>query len=519
MKRGWIAGALLLAVGGFVVGRAALTAPDPSPPNVLVIVWDTVRADRLGPWGYASETTPWLDRFAEGAHVYTQARSPGIWTLPSHASMFTGRAPSTIGADERWLWVDGHHLTLAEHLKAQGYRTAAFTANALLSKDTNLLQGFDVAVHSWSPKLGPLAKARTQKKILPGDRSHELSPGYQEPEHGARNAEWARAAYKEAGPLLVEGVLRWLDRHEGDDQPWFVFVNLMEAHTPRIPSLESRKALMDEATFRTGLVTDQSHINLHFYNFGKTSFTEEELKAISAVYDATLRDLDQTTDDLMVGLTERGVLDDTVVVLTSDHGENLGDHHLFNHRFALWDSLLHVPLVVRYPERVSPGRTDRPVTTRDLFGTVLDLTGVASPEGMDVRSWLEEDASSVVSEMALPLRREVETVQKVYPDVEIEPWMRSGRALVDGDTKWIQWDHGVTERYDLSVDPGERVPRKDSAGAQEAHLEELLSAWVDQQPVYDPSLREAGDDPKVVRASQRELRAQLEALGYLQEEE
>lgn len=519
MKRRWVVGALVVAVGGLVALRGALTAPDPRPPNVLVIVWDTVRADRLGPWGYASETTPWLDGFAEDAHVYTQARSPGIWTLPSHASMFTGLAPSTIGADERWLWVDGHHLTLAEHLKAKGYRTGAFTANALLSKDTNLLQGFDVAVHSWSPKLGPLAKARTQKKILPGDRSHELTPGYQEPEHGARNAEWARAAYKEAGPLLVEGVLRWLDRHEQDDEPWFVFVNLMEAHTPRIPSLESRKALMDEATFRTGLVTDQSHINLHFYNFGKTTFTEEELGAISAVYDATLRDLDRATADLMAGLQERGVLDDTVVVLTSDHGENLGDHHLFNHRFAMWDTLLHVPLVVRYPGRVAPGRTDRPVTTRDLFGTVVDLTGVGAPEGLDSPSWLGEETSSVVSEMALPLRREVETVRRVYPDVEVEPWMRSGRALVERGTKWIRWDQGATERYDLDEDPGELTSLADADPVEEARLDEVLSVWAEAQPAYDPSLRGAADDPKVVRASQEELRAQLEALGYLQEEE
>jgi arylsulfatase A-like enzyme len=519
MKRwSWWMGGVLALVAVAMCREPPVEEP-PAQPNVLVIVWDTVRADRLGPWGYAPETTPWLDRFVEESHVYAQARSPGIWTLPSHASMFTGLAPSTTGADERWLWLDGRHLTLAEHLKAQGYQTAAFTANALLSQDTNLLQGFDLAVHSWSPKLAPLAKARTERKILPGDRSHELVPGYEEPEHGARNAEWARAMYKEAGPLLVEGVLRFVDQRADEDPPWFVFLNLMEAHTPRIPSLESRKALMDEATFRTGLETDQSHINLHFYNFGKTSFTEEELAAISAVYDASIRDLDRMTEDLMTGLTERGLLDDTVVVLTSDHGENLGDHHLFNHRFALWDSLIHVPLVVRYPSKVEPGRTTTPVSTGDLFASLVGLAGLEHPEGLEPHTWFDDDGATVVSEMALPLRREVRTVQRVYPDVVIEPWMRSGRALVEGEDKWIRWDQGSTERYHIGHDPQEFGEASGAEPGGDERLDAALSGWVAEQAPYDPALRGPEDDPKVVRASQEELRAQLEALGYLQEEE
>ncbi|MCA9489375.1 MAG: sulfatase-like hydrolase/transferase [Myxococcales bacterium] len=485
-------------------------AAPPSPvhhPNVLVVVWDTVRADHTSLLGYARPTTPRLAAFAERGAVFEQARSAGIWTLPSHASMFTGLPPETHGAGERWLWLDDRHQTLAEQLDAAGYDTISAAANALLCNETHLVQGFDVVANTWKGRVAPRARAATLAKILPEDRSQELSSLWRPPEHGAHNAEWDRAVYKDAAPLLVSELLSWVDRRP-EGRPWFAFVNLMEAHTPRVPTLASRRAVMadDPDLIELGLRTDAAHIRLHFYNFGQQEYSDREIEAIRGVYDATLRDLDDATGQLVDGLASRGLLEDTVVVVVADHGENLGDHHLFNHRFGLWDSLAHVPLVVVGPG-VTPGRHPEPVSTMDLFGTVARLAKVDVPEGLG--DWFERP-SPVVTTMADPLRREIEVVRAVHPEVQVEPWLRSGHAIAEGGQKLIRWSDGEEQRYDVVADPDELT----ALPGPHDPLAPDLSRWQAAVRPYDPAERGPRDQPAHVRASQQELRSQLEALGY-----
>ncbi len=285
----------------------------------------------------------------------------------------------------------------------------------------------------------------------------------------------------------------------------------MEAHTPRLPSSASRDAVIgDPDVVARGLATDAAHIRLHFYNFGKTPYTVPELQAIGAVYDAALRDLDDATRRLFEGLDERGLLDETVVVLTSDHGENLGDHGLFNHRFALWRTLTHVPLVVWHPD-LSGERRSEPVSTRDLFGTVARLSRVRPPAGLG--DWFE-DPSPAATWLAEPLRREIETVQNVHPDVELGPWMKSGHALVVGRHKIVATSDGEVDVYDLEADPGELWPL-DDAGL-ERRLERELGAYLDGVAAPEPDRRTPSDVPVHQRAEDDELTENLGALGYFE---
>lgn len=521
---------IALALLAVTVASAALLLSDrsdeePVPsaesprPNVLIVLWDTVRADRLSVYGYDKPTTPHLEALAAESVVFERALSPGIWTLSSHASVFTGLPPESTGADERWLWLDEQHTTLAEHFGANGYETFAFAANALLSEDTNLVQGFDVVLNTWKGKVRPIARAATEAKLLPADRSNELSPDWQPPPHGAKNAEWARAVYKEAGPIISEGLLRWIDGRD-DERPWLAYLNLMEAHTPRIPSMEARRKVMDPALIDLSLQTDQAHINLHFYNFGKHGYTPEQLRAINGVYDATLVELDQITADLLDALDRRGVLDDTIVVITSDHGENLGDHGLFNHRLSLADTLAHVPLIVHYPRGLAPRRVDDPVSTQDLFGTLVDLAELPAPTGpFRSDSLFDEATRTPVTYMAVPLEREIRTVQKVHPDVEVEPWLKAGHAVHGSPHKLVRWSTGARELYDITADPREQADLLPGAGAVAQPLEAALQALIDAAPPYDPSRRGDRDQPRNVRANQDDLRNQLEALGYIQGDE
>lgn len=479
--------------------------PKGGQPNVVVVVWDTVRHDRLSLYGHHRPTTPRLDAWAGDAVVFEHARSPGIWTLPAHASLFTGLPPPSTGADERWLWLDAAHETLAERFSAHGYRTFSFAANALLTPETQLTQGFEVVMNTFRGRIRNAAAAATRRKLLPGDRSNELAPAWRPPEHGATNAEWARAIYKDAGPLVVDTFLRWVDERD-DGRPFFAYLNLMEAHTPRVPSARSRDALLTPELRDLGLTTDAAHIRLHFHNFGKTTYTPEEIEAIRGVYDAALRDLDDATGALVDGLAAAGRLEDTVVVLTSDHGENLGDHGLFNHRFALWDSLLRVPLVVRYPRALPPRRVAEPVSTMDLFGTLAalcDLGEAPSP------SWFAHGrtAGPVRSWMALPLEREIASVREVFPDVDATPWLRTGEAVAQGDAVLLRYSDGEPTSFDVRADPSQRLPRPAEAA--------LLAALELPIPAYDPSLRTARDRPAHTRADRRDFNRALEALGYV----
>lgn len=511
MKRWWWA--IVPVVGLVAVGGWALRSRVEHRPNVLVIVWDTTRADHLSLYGYDRPTTPRLDTFAAKSVVFDRASSPGIWTLPVHASLFTGLPPETHGANERWMWLDDRFLTMAEHFRANGYATFTMAANTLLCDETNLVQGFDVKLNTYKGKVAKAAKAATREKLLPNDVSNELTPGWKPPSHGAHNAEWGRAVYKEAAPIVASTFLQWLGVRKTPERPFFAFLNLMEAHTPRLPSMASRKQVLadDPELIDLGLQTDAAHINLHFYNFGKFEYTPRQLEAITGVYDAALADLDQATGDLLDELDRRGILDDTIVVLTADHGENLGDHHLFNHRFALWDSLVHVPLVIHAPS-ASPARIDRPVSTIDVFATVSRLAGVPIPAGISANDLLDGAVAPAVTHLAVPLAREIETVHNVHPDVLVEPWLRSGHAVVDGGRKLIRLSDGTEQLFDLTVDPGELGPVDDAAGVGVLRAE--IDDWIARWPTYDPADRGPRDDPAHVRASQEDLRSELEALGY-----
>ncbi len=498
-----VLGAALLASGGAAAWW--WTRPAPPPPDVIVLVWDTTRADHLSLYGYARPTTPNLEALGRESVVFEQARSPGIWTLPSHASLFTGRWPESHGASERWMWLDGHFHTMAEHFSAAGYTTLSVAANALLCNETNLVQGFDTTVTTWRGAVAPLARQATLAKVLPQDASNELAPGWVPPTHGAHNAEWQRAVFKDAAPVLTERLLGWIDRQEA---PYFAFVNLMEAHTPRVPTMASRQRVLadDPDLVPLGFATNAAHIRLHFYNFGKQDYTERELEAIRGVYDAALRDLDDALGTLVEGLRARGRLDRTVIVVTADHGENLGDRHRFNHRFDLGDSLARVPLVVHAPG-LSPRRVTTPVSTLDVFPTVARLAGLPAPptDGGD----LFVAPAPAVTTLLTPLRREIESVARVHPDVALEEWLRSGHAIVQGGRKLVDWSDGTRQTFELATDPAEASPLP-----PDPELVGALEAWRGRLVPYDPEARGPGDQPAHVRAGQDDLRAQLEALGY-----
>lgn len=323
------------------------TSPRAGAPNVLLIVLDTIRSWNLSIYGYPRPTTPELERWMGEAVRFDHTLSTAPWTLPSHASMFTGRFPHELSAD--WLTpLDRTHATLAELLTAEGYLSAGFVANTTYcSYESGLARGFghyeDYPVTGaqvlFSSALGRyLAGSRfVRRKLL----------------------------RKSAGDVNSE-FLGWLNG-ASKDRPFFVFLNYLDAHNPYQPPppFDTRFSRPESAKFVESLREDMP----------ARRWTPEILHAAVDKYDESIAYMDHELGQLFGELKRRGLWDNTLVIVTADHGEEFGERGVFFHGNSLYRGALEVPLLLRLPGKVPPGSVSTPVSLRDLAATILDLSG------------------------------------------------------------------------------------------------------------------------------------------------
>lgn len=531
MERRVVVGiALALVVGiGALAGAALLRSTGPAEPpapveanaasnrpNVLFVLWDTVRADRMSLYGYGKPTTPRLDAFAAEGAVYERATAPGMWTLNSHAAMFTGLYETSHGATPSHRWLDGHYTTLAESARDTGYDTFFWSANLIASPLTNLTQGFDT-VHTAFPQRGGdqgrytrAARRHTRGKLLPNDASTEISPAFA----GSAEDHWGKAAFKDSAPIGHQALVDWLGERADPSRPFLAYLNLMEAHTPRVPSLSARRRVSDERTVATALATDASLYAANEYIVGLRDYAEPELAAMGATYDAALVDLDDATGDLLDDLRSRGLLENTVVVLVADHGEALGEHRRLEHRWSVYEQLLHVPMVLWYPPKVQPARISDRVTTLDLYATLAELMGFERAPGSSGTSLVGRTSWDryVFAQMLDPFASQLRNVRKAHPERSYAEWVKTYCVVYEGARKLIYASDDRHGLFDLGVDPGEAANRFAEDLELQTRLLGALEAFEGALPVYDPAKRGPADQGG---GEDQEERARLAALGYL----
>jgi arylsulfatase A-like enzyme len=377
---------IVLVLGGFVLGadwlkvRREVSRPLPSggSPNVLLIVLDTVRADRLSLYGYRRPTSTTLERLAKEGIRFDEARATAPWTLPSHASMFTGRWPHELGV----AWhtpLSTKFPTLAEYLGSRGYATAGFVANTLYcSYDAGLDRGFsyyeDYIVQPMSPlRMCYLGNVMWKGAAYLGSTlTSSLSAG---PFLAARDtAIWGILATdgKKNASSINRSFLDWLSRRVEPTRPFFAFLNYFDAHSVYL--------LPKGAPYRFGLQprteADAQVFNEWFY-LDKLRLPPYYITLVQDCYDSCLGYLDERLGELFDELKRRGVLDNTVVIVTSDHGEGLGEHDLFFHGETLYRTEIHVPLLIMLPDQDRPVIVNDIVSLRDLPATIVDLIGQA----------------------------------------------------------------------------------------------------------------------------------------------
>ncbi len=446
-----------VGLGFFTFSRIGVRGPnvpggDSGTPNVLLIVLDTVRADHLSLHGYGRETTPALDAFASRGLHFTKARSTAPWTLTSHASLMTGRWPRDLSA-RHYVPLDRAAPTLAEVFSAQGYETVGMVANTTYC---SFASGLDRGFHHYEDiPLNPITAVTTTELGTHLLSNYDLIVKLLNPEERRRptqNVEITAAS-------LSDRFLDWLDSQRDTEQPFFAFLNYFDAHDPYIVPDGEEHAFPPAPE----VVEDRRLLYDWWFWGNKPKLSPRQLAMAIASYDSCIAYLDRHLGRLLDSMEQQGLLENTIVVITADHGESFGEHQLFGHGGSVFEPELHVPLVIVGPG-ISPGTVDeRPVNLRNLTATITELADLDnSPfQGPSLVQETEtgvEDARRSSSD----LLAEVFEPSEFPPNLGLSPVFGGPlSALYDADQfKYIYHNTrqgGLEELYALKSDPNEQT--------------------------------------------------------------
>lgn len=421
-------------------------------PNVLLIVLDSVRARNVGLLGYHRDTTPFLSEYGERATVYTQARSPGIHSVASHASLWTGAHVEQHQMKEHEDELQSG-TTIWETVKNEGYDTGLFTTNPVVAHSSNLGEVFDFRLTDTfvDQKAKPFPDAHSPADVrrregVVGNLRQCLADD--RPVRSIANSAYHfyKKREKESSDSidsadLVEGFLSWASDTDGS---WAACVNLMNAHLPYTPLPEYDN--WGDETLRS-LQADLEKPPSYEFVQGRPWW---QLKTFENLYDGAVREADEYVRRMITGLDELALHEDTLVVVTSDHGEGFGEvstvngrTRLVDHSWGIDEVLTHVPLVVKYPGQSTPETVDDLATLTE-FPNIVE----AAMDGAASRDSFVPDGPVVVSTDRL---READgsifAGSGETPEDYYGPW-RAVYEQSDGHVrKYVQWnDQGSVER-------------------------------------------------------------------------
>ena len=443
-----------LAVLALALICQACSRERPPPPNIVLYVVDTLRADALGVYGNTDSSSPGIDAFASEGVVFENAYANASWTRASMGSLLTGLLPWNHGAEGRDDRLPGEVVTLAEILSQRGYATALVSSNPNVGPVFGFEQSFDEVIELYArTQPGPV---RGKELIAPSDE-------------------------------VTREALSWLEQTQG---PFFLVVLSIDPHAPYTPPRR-----FDPAKLRAG-----TRVNGLFPSLNREDLSELEQARIRELYQAEVAFNDDSFAALIDGLRARGALDDTIVVLTSDHGEEFWEYGTRGHGHTLSEPVLRIPLVIRHPaskQLLAGGRTARPIQLVDVVPTVLDLAGLPAAAELDGRSFFEVGDgpwNPILAGLSLDERR----------------------LLSARDERWkLVWDleADTLALHDLMAPRPEASPLDPATDAAAAQAVARLRAALSQSVAASASRggaphSRAGELP-------REVEESLRALGYL----
>jgi arylsulfatase A-like enzyme len=490
--------ALALLVGGSApaAARPPVSASREKAPNVVVILIDTLRADHLSCYGYARPTSPTIDAIAKEGARFDAAYAAAPWTRPSVASLMTSLYPSSHDVYSQWRKLPSELPTLAEMLQKRGYRTAAFSANLQVSPTFGFGRGFDSFWNSGLPSLLGQTAMGGWRKFL---RDNLFRPLLARAAPQKQGESWALRG-TDAG-AVNEAIFDWIDGVE-PDEPVFLYVQYLDPHHPYSPPED----LLNDAPLDALTLNNVPSVPVKRVPYPLAKYDEpapDALAGVTALYDAEIRYCDRELGRLLGRLREKGLLDSSYVIITSDHGEELFDHGQWLHGHSLFDELVRVPLIVTGPG-IPPQVVATPVSLVDVLPTIAGFANATVDfpiQGQNLAPLWRATASDAVEHA--PSER------SIYFERPEEPGL-SGLRL--GTQKVIRLDAPHNEiwmQFDLASDPHEQHDlSKRYASSLRA---QLIQAQLDAAQLFRNHAAEI--------ALPGGVKATLQALGYIGEDE
>lgn len=474
-------------------------------PNIIIIIMDAAGAKHCSVYGHHRDTTPGMRRIAEESVLYQHCFAPAPWTIPSHASLMSGLYSSEHGCDEKSIQLPGVFYTLGEVLQSVGYRTVAISCNGLVSlrRGFEVFYEMDTLVFSEQYHEGRMHMKALKKADDTGvDRFRNILNYMKENNYYSYPlANMFDRLYRkffvnifkksyQATERSIKIVKRLLQKYK-NKQPLFIFMNLMDTHWQYNPPKNYHNIVKVDKKEMQELMTFDP---FYYYIQGISDHQKEKL---TLLYEQELYFVDDRLFDLYRSLDEIGVKDQTLFAITSDHGEFLGEHDLWGHYFSLYNELVHIPLVVKYPAAVGlKGESANPVQLHDLYATIMDLAGVPIPAPESSQSLLSDPREYAFAEHLNPSLG-IAACRRRAADFQVKPFMQPCRCIIDRDLyKLVEWADGRLELYDLKADYAEaqdliaRPEQQDRAGRLKQVMEEKLGAF----EVDDKNLAALPDD-------------------------
>lgn len=482
-------------------------------PNVLLIVADTARVDDA----YASNPTimPTLQSLSSEGTRFTSAFASAPWTLPSHAGLFTGTYSSKHGAHGDHPRLESDFRTIAEAFAANGYETHAASNNTWISAEFGFDRGFDQFWKGWQliqseadvgailHELGPARRAKAGlKSIISGN---PLTNGI--------NACYNHV-YRTRGDYGAERTTShiedWL-RTRDSSRPFFGFINYLEPHIRyRPPAHLAEPFLPNGATYREARKVRQDP---RAYDVGAYDLSTHELSLLRGLYRGELAHVDAQISRLRSVLRDIDAWDDTILFILGDHGENIGDHGFLGHQYNLYDTVLHVPLVVTGGAFTDGGVRNDLVQLTDLAATFLDLPGIedeqlsAQTQGESVYPGNTREREHIIAEYMAP-QPPTAVLEARYGELpsHAHQFDRKLRTIRTETRKVIRGSDGHIECFHIDTDPGEQRDQSDRDIDTVSRLLEQLETW---DAGFESST--ASEDVQISRGAER----RLADLGYL----
>jgi arylsulfatase A-like enzyme len=461
-------------------------------PNVVLVVFDTARRDAFEPYGARPGASPSVAQLASRGTASPLAYSTCNWTMPSHVGMFTGALPRTLGlgsapgrkaGNVRPVLEANGDRVLAEVLHRAGYRTRGVSCNLWISRNAGFAEGFEEF-----RDVKPTRKRRLNATSLKDRAGWAL--------------EALRAKVDDGAGEAARTIDSWLA--EGPHTPFFWFVNLVECHSPYLPPKPYNELGPIDRLRAAG--DARAHLTLHRILqacAGRFDVSDETLERFRRLYAAEIRLMDEWLGRLLQSLDERGLLDETIVIVTSDHGENFGEGKLMGHALSLDDRLIHVPFVAAGP---GIGSLDEVFTTASIPRMLAEAAGLRdhpwpespTPEGVAVAQYngIADLGDERIAQAAAAWGLDAEGMRRITTPMT---------AATDGKRKLIRYA-GEELVIDLETDPLELSPVKANGDAAVARLQAALdeARANEREPARDMGVTESA-----------ELEERMRQLGYL----